>query len=58
MEMIKREIKDLEKKTLKLEAIGFNSKGTLTFVFEDGTLFNFHYGELETIKKFLNKIQL
>ena len=58
MEIINREIKELSKETLKLDTIGFNSKGTLTFALTNGMILNFHNEELEKIKKFLSKVNI
>jgi CRISPR/Cas system CMR-associated protein Cmr3 (group 5 of RAMP superfamily) len=56
MEKIKREITAKEKESYVIDYYAFNSKGTLTLLCKDGTLFNIHGLELEKLREFVSKL--
>jgi len=56
MHIIKDKEYDFEEEKKKLNFVSYNSKGTLSFVMEDGTHYNFNNKEFEIIIDFISKL--
>ena len=55
MQIIKDKQYDYEKEQKELNFISFNSNGTLSLVYKDGTHHNFNDKEMEKIVKFIRE---
>lgn len=55
MQIIKDKQYDFEKEEKKLKFVSYNSNGTLSFVMEDGTHYNFNEREFEKIRRFIKE---
>lgn len=58
MEIIKEKQYDLDKVRYKLARVTYTSNGTLCFITEDGTHYNFNKEELRMIIDFINQLDI
>lgn len=56
MQIIKEKKYDYKKEKAKLNLVSFTSHGTLCFVMDDGTHYNFNENEMRTIVKFIKEV--